>query len=128
MKHCSSEGQWTVCSLWGPHFFAEEVEKLHNNTLNNIFLHSQGLISRTKDFGDAYKLIRSKLAGLRDRLVAADGCQPDILAKKSQSDQFRVSLIPGQTRLSYQNVCWNARSSVYTILSQASADLPVEFR
>lgn len=52
----------------------------------------QGLISRTKDFGDAYELIRSKLAGLRDQLVAADGLQPDILAKKSQSDQFRVIL------------------------------------
>uniref|UniRef100_A0A672YUB1 Spectrin repeat containing, nuclear envelope family member 3 n=1 Tax=Sphaeramia orbicularis TaxID=375764 RepID=A0A672YUB1_9TELE len=50
----------------------------------------QGLISRTKDFGDAYELIRSKLASLRDRLVAADTLQPDILAKKSQSDQFRV--------------------------------------
>ncbi|XP_042356539.1 nesprin-3 [Plectropomus leopardus] len=50
----------------------------------------QGLISRTKDFGDAYELIRSKLATLRDQLVAADGLQPDILAKKSQSDQFRV--------------------------------------
>ncbi|XP_037652434.1 LOW QUALITY PROTEIN: nesprin-3 [Sebastes umbrosus] len=52
----------------------------------------QGLISRTKDFGDAYELIRSKLAALRDQLVAADGLQPDILAKKSQSDQFRVIL------------------------------------
>uniref|UniRef100_A0A3B4VGI9 Spectrin repeat containing, nuclear envelope family member 3 n=1 Tax=Seriola dumerili TaxID=41447 RepID=A0A3B4VGI9_SERDU len=50
----------------------------------------QGLISRTKDFGDAFELIRSKLAHLRDRVLAADGLQPDILAKKSQSDQFRV--------------------------------------
>eukprot|EP00064_Thunnus_orientalis_P008179 superscaffoldBa00000956_g8202 len=50
----------------------------------------QGLISRTKDFSDAYKLIHAKLAGLRDRLVTADGRQPDILAKKSQLDQFRV--------------------------------------
>lgn len=39
----------------------------------------------------------SKMAGLQDRLVAADGLQPDILAKKSQSDQFRVSLIPLST-------------------------------
>ncbi|XP_075963137.1 nesprin-3 isoform X2 [Anarhichas minor] len=52
----------------------------------------QGLISRTKDFGDAHELIRSKLAALRDQLMAADGLQPDILAKKSQSDQFRVIL------------------------------------
>nr|XP_043870399.1 nesprin-3-like [Solea senegalensis] len=51
----------------------------------------QALISRTKDFGDAYNLIRSKLGQLRDRLTAADVLQPDILAKKSQSDQFTVS-------------------------------------
>ncbi|XP_063764774.1 nesprin-3 isoform X2 [Eleginops maclovinus] len=50
----------------------------------------QGLISRTKDFQDAYDSIRSKLSGLRDQLVAADCLQPDILAKKSQSDQFTV--------------------------------------
>ncbi|XP_011616901.1 nesprin-3 isoform X2 [Takifugu rubripes] len=50
----------------------------------------QGLISRSKDFAEAYKLIVSKMASLRDQLVAADGPQPDILAKKSQSDQFRV--------------------------------------
>uniref|UniRef100_A0A671X8D9 Spectrin repeat containing, nuclear envelope family member 3 n=1 Tax=Sparus aurata TaxID=8175 RepID=A0A671X8D9_SPAAU len=50
----------------------------------------QGLISRTKDFDDTYELIRSKLASVRHRLMAAEGPQPDILAKKSQSDQFRV--------------------------------------
>ncbi|XP_056281821.1 nesprin-3 isoform X4 [Pseudoliparis swirei] len=52
----------------------------------------QGLISRTKDFGDAHDLMRSKLAALRRHLVATDGLQPDILAKKSQSDRFRVVL------------------------------------
>ncbi|KAK2825829.1 hypothetical protein Q5P01_020043 [Channa striata] len=50
----------------------------------------QGLISRTKDFGEAYQLICCKLAALRDQLVVADSFQPDILAKKSQSDQFRL--------------------------------------
>uniref|UniRef100_A0A7N8XNE6 Spectrin repeat containing, nuclear envelope family member 3 n=1 Tax=Mastacembelus armatus TaxID=205130 RepID=A0A7N8XNE6_9TELE len=50
----------------------------------------QGLISRTKDFSDTYDMIRSKLAALQARLLEADGLQPDILAKKSQSDQFRV--------------------------------------
>ncbi|XP_051806282.1 nesprin-3 [Acanthochromis polyacanthus] len=50
----------------------------------------QALISRTKDFGNTYELIQSKLSSLRERLAAADGLQPDILAKKSQSDQFRV--------------------------------------
>ncbi|XP_028250509.1 nesprin-3 [Parambassis ranga] len=52
----------------------------------------QGLILRTKDFGNTYELIHSKLASLKNRLVAADGLQPDILAKKSQSDQFGVIL------------------------------------
>lgn len=33
------------------------------------------------------------MAGLRERLEAADGPQPDILAKKTQSDQFKVSSI-----------------------------------
>lgn len=83
MEQCSPADRWTVCSLCRPH---------------DMFPPSQGLISRTKDFGDAYRSIHSKLASLRDRLVAADGRQPDILAKKSQSDQFRVSIIPDQTR------------------------------
>uniref|UniRef100_UPI0037E896BD nesprin-3 isoform X1 n=2 Tax=Semicossyphus pulcher TaxID=241346 RepID=UPI0037E896BD len=66
-------------------------ELLHNQ-LQQRKSRLQALISRTKDFGDAYELIHSKLTGLRDRLMAADGLQPDILAKKSQSDQFRVIL------------------------------------
>ncbi|TKS86212.1 Gamma-aminobutyric acid receptor subunit rho-2 GABA(A) receptor subunit rho-2 GABA(C) receptor [Collichthys lucidus] len=63
-------------------------ELLHNQLLQRKS-RLQGLISRTKDFGDAYELIRSKLSTLRDRLMTAGGPQPDILAKKSQSDQFR---------------------------------------
>lgn len=47
-------------------------------------------MSRTKDFTEAFELVFSKLASLQERLVAADGLQPDILAKKSQSDQFKV--------------------------------------
>ncbi|XP_034531179.1 nesprin-3 [Notolabrus celidotus] len=66
-------------------------ELLHNQ-LQQRKSRLQGLISRTKDFGDAYELIRSKLTALRDRVMAAEGLQPDILAKKSQSDQFRVIL------------------------------------
>ncbi|XP_057715849.1 nesprin-3 isoform X1 [Corythoichthys intestinalis] len=50
----------------------------------------QGLISRTNDFGDAYVVIRSKLTSLTDRMMAIERPQPDILAKKSQSDQFMV--------------------------------------
>ena len=88
---------------------------LCNKTFNDIFFHSQGLISRTKDFDDTYELIRSKLASVRHRLMAADGPQPDILAKKSQSDQFKVSLIPSQSRARARvgrNVCWSTRLAV----------------
>ncbi|KAL7380794.1 hypothetical protein ABVT39_024193 [Epinephelus coioides] len=86
-------------SVFGPDRSDGLQSELSSAIRNRELLHTQllqrksrlqGLISRTKDFGDAYELIRSKLAGLRDQLVAADGLQPDILAKKSQSDQFRV--------------------------------------
>lgn len=50
-------------------------------------------MSRTKDFTEAFEMVVSKLAGLQERLAAADGHQPDILAKKSQSDQFKVHYI-----------------------------------
>lgn len=53
---------------------------------------SQGFISRTKDFGEAYELVRAKMTELHDQLVSCDGLQPDILTKKSQLDQFRVRL------------------------------------
>uniref|UniRef100_A0AAX7T4S0 Spectrin repeat containing, nuclear envelope family member 3 n=1 Tax=Astatotilapia calliptera TaxID=8154 RepID=A0AAX7T4S0_ASTCA len=52
----------------------------------------QAFISRTKDFTDTYKLMCSKLSSVKGRLMTADGLQPDILAKKSQSDQFGVIL------------------------------------
>ncbi|CAJ1074324.1 nesprin-3 [Xyrichtys novacula] len=65
-------------------------ELLHNQ-LQQRKSRLQGLISRTKDFGDAYELIHSKLSALRDRQPEG-GLQPDILAKKSQSDQFRAIL------------------------------------
>ncbi|KAL6477359.1 hypothetical protein MHYP_G00131940 [Metynnis hypsauchen] len=50
----------------------------------------QGLISRTKDFGDAYDSIQKRLASIKERFLAAEGLQPDILAKKSQADQLKV--------------------------------------
>ncbi|CAK6975076.1 nesprin-3 [Scomber scombrus] len=86
-------------SVFGPERSDGLQGELSAAMRNRELLHSQllqrksrlqGLISRTKDFGDAFRSIHSKLASLRDRLVAADGRQPDILAKKSQSDQFRV--------------------------------------
>ncbi|XP_024909842.1 nesprin-3 isoform X2 [Cynoglossus semilaevis] len=64
-------------------------ELLHNQLLqrkNTL----QVLISRTKDFGETYKSLCSKLSQLRKRLMDEDGLQPDILAKKSQSGQFRA--------------------------------------
>ncbi|KAM9354470.1 LOW QUALITY PROTEIN: nesprin-3 [Pholidichthys leucotaenia] len=66
-----------------------ERELLHTQLLQRRS-RLQGLISRTKDFGNTYEMIRSKLASLSDKLMVADSLQPDILAKKSQSDQFRV--------------------------------------
>lgn len=86
-------------SVFGPERSDGLQDELSAAVRNRELLHTQlqqrrsrlqGLISRTKDFGDAYELIRSKLTVLRDRVVAADGLQPDILAKKSQSDQFRA--------------------------------------
>ncbi|XP_045918592.1 nesprin-3 [Micropterus dolomieu] len=86
-------------SVFGPEKSDDLQDELSDAIRNRELLHTQlqqrksrlqGLISRTKDFGDASELIRSNLAGLRDRLIAADSLQPDILAKKSQSDQFRV--------------------------------------
>uniref|UniRef100_A0A8D0ACJ3 Spectrin repeat containing, nuclear envelope family member 3 n=1 Tax=Sander lucioperca TaxID=283035 RepID=A0A8D0ACJ3_SANLU len=86
-------------SVFGPERSDGLQGELSSAVRNRELLHTQllqrksrlqGLISRTKDFGDAAELIRSRLASHRDQLVAADGLQPDILAKKSQSDQFRV--------------------------------------
>lgn len=50
----------------------------------------QGLISKTKDFSNAYDSIHTKLSSIKDQFVSTDGLQPDILAKKSQADQLRV--------------------------------------
>ncbi|XP_035388805.1 nesprin-3 [Electrophorus electricus] len=64
-------------------------ETLHSQLLQRKS-ELQGLISRTKDFGDAYDSIYKKLAIIRERFQAAEGLQPDILAKKSQGDQLKV--------------------------------------
>ncbi|PWA16375.1 hypothetical protein CCH79_00004451 [Gambusia affinis] len=50
----------------------------------------ESLISRTKDFDEAYKQILATLSAFRERLLAADVLQPDILAKKSQLEQMLV--------------------------------------
>ncbi|KAI3368044.1 hypothetical protein L3Q82_026856 [Scortum barcoo] len=86
-------------SVFGPERSDGLQDELSAAVRNRELLHTQllqrksrlqGLISRTKDFGDAYELIRFKLAALQDRLVTASSLQSDILAKKNQLDQFRV--------------------------------------
>ncbi|CAN9502531.1 unnamed protein product [Ophioblennius macclurei] len=86
-------------SVFGPERAEGLQGELSSAVRNRELLHAQllqrksrlqGLISRTKDFGDAHEQIRSRLATFGERLLAADGLQPDILAKKSQADQFRV--------------------------------------
>ncbi|CAL8271365.1 unnamed protein product [Merluccius merluccius] len=52
----------------------------------------QGVLSRTKQFGDAHEVIHCTLSELRDRLAVADVLQPDILTKKSKADQLGVIL------------------------------------
>ncbi|XP_068451618.1 nesprin-3 [Clinocottus analis] len=90
-----------LSSVFGPEGSDSLQGELSAAVRNRELLHAQllqrksslqGLISRTKDFGDTQELIRSKLAALQNHLLAADGLQPDILAKKNQSDQFRVIL------------------------------------
>ncbi|KAJ8341192.1 hypothetical protein SKAU_G00334830 [Synaphobranchus kaupii] len=89
--------------LLGNVFSQEKAEnlltKLSSAMRNRELLHSQllqrknrlqSLISRTKDFGDAYESILKKLFLITGRLNSADALQPDILAKKSQSDQLKV--------------------------------------
>uniref|UniRef100_A0A8C7LCH9 Nesprin-3 n=1 Tax=Oncorhynchus kisutch TaxID=8019 RepID=A0A8C7LCH9_ONCKI len=88
-----------LCSVFGSDSAESLMTALNDTVRKRELLHNQllqrkgrlqGLISRTKDFGDACKSIRNKLTLLRERLTSADSLQPDILAKKSQSDQQRV--------------------------------------
>uniref|UniRef100_A0A672Q509 Nesprin-3-like n=1 Tax=Sinocyclocheilus grahami TaxID=75366 RepID=A0A672Q509_SINGR len=64
-------------------------ELLHSNLLE-CKNHLQGLISKTKDFSDAYDSIHKKLTSIKERFIMTDGLQPDILTKKTQADQLRV--------------------------------------
>ncbi|XP_064809422.1 nesprin-3-like isoform X2 [Oncorhynchus masou masou] len=88
-----------LCSVFGSDSAESLMTALNDTVRKRELLHNQllqrkarlqGFISRTKDFGDACKSIRNKLTLLRERLISADSLQPDILAKKSQSDQQRV--------------------------------------
>ncbi|XP_061897273.1 nesprin-3 [Entelurus aequoreus] len=88
-----------LVSVFGPERCAALQSELTASMKNRELLHGellqrqarlQASVSRTKDFGDAYILIGSKLRGLRDRMMAAEVLQPDILAKKSQFDQLKA--------------------------------------
>ncbi|CAL8285589.1 unnamed protein product [Lota lota] len=52
----------------------------------------QGVLTRTKQFGDAHEVIRCTLSELQKRLDVADVLQPDIPTKKSKADQLGVIL------------------------------------
>ncbi|XP_047467214.1 nesprin-3 isoform X1 [Mugil cephalus] len=86
-------------SVFGPERSDGLQGELSTAIKNRELLHTQllqrksrleGLISRTKDLGNAFDQITSELGSFRDRLVIADGLHPDILTKRSQSDQFKV--------------------------------------
>ncbi|TRZ00773.1 hypothetical protein DNTS_005309, partial [Danionella cerebrum] len=88
-----------LISVFGQDKAEDLLEELSGDMRKRELLHSQlqqrknrlqGLISKTKDFSNAYDSIHSKLTSIKDRYVTVDGLQPDILAKKSQADQLRA--------------------------------------
>ncbi|KAK7142587.1 hypothetical protein R3I94_012063 [Phoxinus phoxinus] len=88
-----------LSSVFGQEKAADLLEELSGDMRKRELLHSQlqqrknrlqGLISKTKDFSNAYDSIHKKLTFIKDRFVKTDELQPDILAKKSQADQLRV--------------------------------------
>ncbi|XP_050989874.1 nesprin-3 isoform X1 [Labeo rohita] len=88
-----------LSSVFGQEKADDLLEELSGDVRKRDLLHSQllqrknrlqGLISKTKDFSDAYDSIHKKLTSIKERFIAMDGLQPDILAKKTQADQLRV--------------------------------------
>ncbi|XP_030633286.1 nesprin-3 [Chanos chanos] len=88
-----------LTSVFGQEKAESLLEELNADVRKRELLHSQllqrksrlqGLISRTKDFGDAYDAVHKKLTHIKERFLSVDGLQPDILAKKSQADQLKV--------------------------------------
>ncbi|XP_067311875.1 nesprin-3 [Pseudorasbora parva] len=88
-----------LSSVFGQEKADDLLEELSGDMRKRELLHSQlqqrknrlqGLISKTKDFSNAYDSIHKKLTSIKERFVKTDGLQPDILAKKSQADQLRV--------------------------------------
>ncbi|KAA0710980.1 Nesprin-3 KASH domain-containing protein 3 [Triplophysa tibetana] len=88
-----------LSSVFGQETADDLLKELSGDMRKRESLHSQlqdrksrlqGLISKTKDFSEAYDSIHKKLSFIKERFYAANGLQPDILAKKSQADQLRV--------------------------------------
>ncbi|XP_059376056.1 nesprin-3 isoform X1 [Carassius carassius] len=88
-----------LTSVFGQEKADDLLEELSGDVRKRELLHSQllkrknrlqGLISKTKDFSDAYDSIHKKLTSIKERFITTDGLQPDILAKKTQADQLRV--------------------------------------
>ncbi|XP_061156672.1 nesprin-3 isoform X1 [Syngnathus typhle] len=88
-------------SLFDPKRSDALRSELSSAARNRELLHDQliqrkgrleAFISSAKDFEEASVVIGSKLSSLRDAMTATVGLQPDILAKKSQSQQFRTQL------------------------------------
>ncbi|KAG1972973.1 nesprin-3 [Pimephales promelas] len=88
-----------LSSVFGQEKAVDLLEELSGDMRKRELLHSQlqqrknrlqGLISKTKDFSDAYESIHKKLTFIKERFVKTGELQPDILAKKSQADQLRV--------------------------------------
>ncbi|XP_056123130.1 nesprin-3 [Rhinichthys klamathensis goyatoka] len=88
-----------LSSVFGQEKAVDLLEELSGDMRKRELLHSQlqqrknrlqGLISKTKDFSNAYESIHEKLTFIKERFVKTGELQPDILAKKSQADQLRV--------------------------------------
>ncbi|KAI7804686.1 nesprin-3 [Triplophysa rosa] len=88
-----------LSSVFGQEKADDLLKELSGDMRKRESLHSQlqerksrlqGFISKTKDFSEAYDSIHKKLSFIKERFYAANGLQPDILAKKSQADQLRV--------------------------------------
>ncbi|MEQ2177844.1 hypothetical protein GOODEAATRI_007820 [Goodea atripinnis] len=99
-------------------------ELLHNKLLERES-RLQSLISRTKDFDEALQLILTKSSAYRERLLAADVLQPDILAKRSQLDQMLVlqkELEDGEAQLTALKTLVSSSQSSRTQYEQLCAD------
>ncbi|XP_016428183.1 nesprin-3 isoform X1 [Sinocyclocheilus rhinocerous] len=88
-----------LISVFGQEKADDLLKELSGDMRKRELLHSQllkrknrlqGLISKTKDFSDAYDSIHKKLSSIKEQFITMDGLQPDILAKKTQADQLRV--------------------------------------